>query len=544
MKPYFLSFTFLLYGALSVLAAGGERPNVILIMADDMGWSDIGCYGGEVRTPYLDRLAADGMRFTQFYNNAKCTTTRASILTGLYPRRGKGGLLRQNMITLGEAMKLAGYQTALSGKWHLGSGDTTHPYRRGFDEYYGLLDGCCNFFNPKQRDPKYKGGRIRKFGYNDKDLTEFPDGYYTTDAFTDHAIECIEKFSKKENPFFLHICYTAPHYPLHAKPEDIKKYVGKFRMGWDKMRQQRHQRLVKMGLIDPKWHLSGRDSRAYDWKSANQDHEDLRMAVYAAMIDSMDQNIGRLMAALRHNDEADNTLVLFLSDNGGCAEEIGEAWSRNIAGSISRRQTRDGRPVQHGNAPGVMPGPEDTYQSYGVPWANVSNTPFREYKHWVHEGGIATPLIAHWPAGIPEERRNKFEHQPGHLIDLMATCVDLGEATYPTEFKGNKITPRQGVSLLPAFLGKPLGRKQPIFWEHEGNRALRDGKWKLVAKGARGPWELYDIEADRTELNDLSKKHADRAESMAERWEAWAISAKAKPWPWGQSRKKPARGKK
>ncbi|MCH2593658.1 MAG: sulfatase-like hydrolase/transferase, partial [Pedosphaera sp.] len=286
------------------LSKPAERPNIVLIMADDMGWSDIGCYGGEVRTPYLDRLAADGMRFTQFYNNAKCTTTRASILTGLYPRRGKGGLLRQNMITLGEAMKLAGYQTALSGKWHLGSGDTTHPYRRGFDEYYGLLDGCCNFFNPKQRDPKYKGGRIRKFGHNDKDLTEFPDGYYTTDAFTDHAIECIGKFSKKENPFFLHICYTAPHYPLHAKPEDIKKYVGKFRMGWDKMRQQRHQRLVKMGLIDPKWHLSGRDSRAYDWKSANQDHEDLRMAVYAAMIDSMDQNIGRLMTALGDNGEA------------------------------------------------------------------------------------------------------------------------------------------------------------------------------------------------------------------------------------------------
>ena len=291
------------------LAKAAERPNIVLIMCDDMGWSDIGCYGGEVSTPSVNRLAGEGRRFTQFYNNAKFTTTRASILTGLYPRRGKGGLLRQNMVTLGEAMKLAGYQTALSGKWHLGSGEMTHPYRRGFDEYYGLLDGCCNFFNPKQRDPKYKGGRIRKFGHNDRDLTEFPDDYYTTDAFTDHAIECVGKFSKKSKPFFLHICYTAPHYPLHAKPEDIKKYIGKFKMGWDTMRRQRHERMVKMGLIDPKWQLSGRDSRAYDWKSANHDHEDLRMAVYAAMIDSMDQNIGRLMAALRKSGEADNTLV-------------------------------------------------------------------------------------------------------------------------------------------------------------------------------------------------------------------------------------------
>ena len=477
------------------LAKAAERPNIVLIMCDDMGWSDIGCYGGEVSTPSLDRLAAEGMRFTQFYNNAKCTTTRASILTGLYPRRGKGGLLRQNMVTLGEAMKLAGYQTALSGKWHLGSGETTHPYRRGFDEYYGLLDGCCNFFDPKQRDPKYKGGRIRQFGHNDKDISEFPDDYYTTDAFTDHAIECVQKFSKKDKPFFLHVCYTAPHYPLHAKPEDIKKYTGKFRMGWDTMRRQRHERMVKMGLIDPKWKLSGRDSRAYDWASANHDHEDLRMAVYAAMIDSMDQNIGRLMVALRKSGEADNTLVLFLSDNGGCAEEPG------------------------GRSPKIIPGPKEFYAAVGPSWGWAQNSPFRRYKSWAHEGGIATPCIAWWPGRVPKGAITK---EVGHIIDFLPTFLELAGADYPKRHNGHDILPVEGKSLVKVLRGGTRKGHDQLAWEWSGNRALREGRWKVVWDKLDKKWSLFDLEADRTETNELAQTNSALAKRLAGDWGEWA----------------------
>lgn len=479
-----------------------ERPNIVLIMCDDMGWSDIGCYGGEVKTPHLDRMAAEGLRFTQFYNNAKCTTTRASILTGLYPRRGKGGLLRENMVTLGEAMKLAGYQTALSGKWHLGSGETTHPYRRGFDEYYGLLDGCCNFFNPKQRDPKYKGGRIRKFGHNDRDLSEFPDDYYTTDAFTDHAIECVEKFTKNSKPYFLHINYTAPHYPLHAKPQDIKKYVGKFRMGWDTMREQRYKRLIDMGLIDANWKLSGRDSRAYDWETANHKHEDLRMAVYAAMIDSMDQNIGRLMKAIRANKGGDNTLVLFLSDNGGCAEEPG------------------------GRSPKIVPGPKEFYAAVGPSWGWAQNSPFRRYKSWAHEGGIATPCIAWWPGRVP---RGGITGEVGHIIDFMPTFLELGDGSYPKEFKGNKILPVEGKSLVSVLRGQTRKGHKQLAWEWSGNRALREGKWKVVWDKADKRWALFDLVADRTETTDLAAKYPDLANRLAADWVAWAKRNGMKP---------------
>jgi arylsulfatase len=481
--------------AFSSMAAKASRPNIILIMCDDMGWSDIGCYGGEVQTPNLNRLANEGMRFTQFYNNAKCTTTRASILTGLYPRRGKGGLLRTNMVTLGEAMKLAGYHTSLSGKWHLGSGEMTHPFKRGFDEYYGLLDGCCNFFNPKQRDPKYKGARIRKFGENDRELFEFPKDYYTTDAFTDHAIESLNKFSGKDEPFFLHVCYTAPHYPLHAKPEDIAKYRGKFKMGWDKMRADRHARLVKLGLIDSKWKLSGRDSRAYDWATANHDHEDLRMAVYAAMIDSMDQNIGRLMVALKKSGEADNTLVLFLSDNGGCAEEPG------------------------GRSPKIVPGPKEFYAAVGPAWGWAQNAPFRRYKSWAHEGGIATPCIAWWPGQI---KANSITKEVGHIIDFMPTFLELAGGKYPAKYKGNDILPVEGKSLLPILNGgKRVGHEQ-IAWEWSGNRALREGKWKLVWDKLDKRWTLFDMESDRTETNDLASANPKRVVRLKKDWFVWA----------------------
>ena len=427
--------------------------------------------------------------------------------TGIDPDRavsppGEGGLLRENMVTLGEAMKLAGYQTALSGKWHLGSGETTHPYRRGFDEYYGLLDGCCNFFNPKQRDPKYKGGRIRKFGHNDRDLSEFPDDYYTTDAFTDHAIECVEKFTKNSKPYFLHINYTAPHYPLHAKPQDIKKYVGKFRMGWDTMREQRYKRLIDMGLIDANWKLSGRDSRAYDWETANHEYEDLRMAVYAAMIDSMDQNIGRLMKAIRANKGGDNTLVLFLSDNGGCAEEPG------------------------GRSPKIVPGPKEFYAAVGPSWVGRKTHRFAATK--AGRTRAASPRRAS-PGGRAECRAGASQGEVGHIIDFMPTFLELGDGSYPKEFKGNKILPVEGKSLVSVLRGQTRKGHKQLAWEWSGNRALREGKWKVVWDKADKRWALFDLVADRTETADLAAKYPDLAKRLAADWVAWANRNGMKP---------------
>ncbi len=482
--------------------AADNRPNIVLIMCDDMGWSDIGCYGGEVKTPNLDKLAAQGVRFTQFYNNAKCTTTRASLVTGLYPRRS-GGLLKTNMVTIGEVLRSAGYRTALSGKWHLGRGDTTHPYKRGFDAYYGLLDGCCNFFNPSQPDPSYKGGRVRYFGQNDQRITEFPDGYYTTDAFTDHAIETIKGFHKEGKPFLLHVCYTAPHYPLHAKPSDIAKYRGKYKMGWEAMRKQRYARQLEMGLIDKKrYPLSDTDARSYNWAGADHDFEDHRMAVYAAMIDSMDQNIGRLMKTLDEMGVADNTIVMFLSDNGGCAEEPGGR-------DPSKRD----------------PGPANDYVAVGPAWGWAQNAPFKRYKQWVHEGGINTPFIVRWPKHVKPNTINT--ESVGHIIDIMPTLCDLAGATYPKQYNGHDILPVEGRSLVDVFKQQADGEqafrgRDMLAWEWAGNRAIRMGDWKLAWDRSTKRWELYDLSQDRTETHDLSAKHPDRVQAMSDAWFKWA----------------------
>ncbi|HUT13938.1 MAG TPA: arylsulfatase [Thermoguttaceae bacterium] len=476
--------------------ATDPRPNVVLIMSDDMGYSDVGCYGSEIHTPHIDRLAEQGLRFTQFYNCAKCTTTRASVVTGLHPRQGKGGLLRQDMVTIGEVLRAAGYQTSLSGKWHLGNGETTHPFHRGFDEYYGLLDGCCNFFDPVQPDPPYKGGRVRTFGHNDELIKEFPDDYYTTDAFSDHAAATIRRFAQSDKPFFVHVCYTAPHYPLHAKPEDIAKYRGKYMAGWDALRQERHRRQIEMGLIDPKWELPGRDSGTGSWEEEqNKEYEDLRMATYAAMIDAMDQGIGRILDALDEVGAAENTLVMFLSDNGGCAE--------NPGGTVVTR----------------LPGPKEYYVAVGRPWAYAQNTPFRRYKAWVHEGGIATPLVVRWPKVV---KPDTITHQVGHIIDFMPTCVEVAQTEYPTEYNGREIIPVDGKSLLPIFEGKTRQGHETICWEWAGNRAVRQGQWKLVWDKELRAWALYDLEADRTETKDLSAEQTDRVEAMIEIWNAWA----------------------
>ena len=474
----------------------GARPNILLIMCDDMGWSDVGCYGGEIRTPNIDRLANEGMRFTQFYNCAKCTTTRAALLTGLHPRRGPRPLLGDDLVTLAEVLKTAGYQTGLSGKWHLGSKPPFRPIDRGFDEYYGLMDGACNFFDPAQRDPEFKGGRVRVFGHNDRLITEFPDDFYTTDAFTDHAVETIHRFASGGSPFFVHVTYTAPHYPLHAWPEDIARYEGKYREGWTALRESRHRRQLELGLVDPKWTLPPPDPEVQDWADqTHKDWQDRRMAVYAAMVDRMDQGIGRLLRALRETDTEKNTLVLFLSDNGGCSEEYGH------------------------DRPEYLPGPAENYTTCGPSWAFAQNTPFRRYKTWMHEGGICTPFVVRWPSRV---KPNSITHQVGHIIDLMPTFAELAGATYPAEHNGHAVLPVEGLTLTPVLAGGERPGHETLWWEFSGNRAVRQGDWKLCWDRKVKQWELYNLSIDRTEMHDLADQHAERVKAMAQSWFDWA----------------------
>ena len=545
----------------SVLACGQSRPNVIIVMADDMGWSDIGCYGSEIETPNLDRLAKNGLRFTQFYNTGRCCPTRASLLTGTYPHQagighmmndtglpGYKGDLGTDVQTIAEVLKPAKYSTYLSGKWHVtpkvtpGSSQHNWPRQRGFDRFYGTIHGAGSFFDPNS----LTRGNSLISPYADKEYE--PEVFYYTDAINDHATRFINEH-KGDDPFFLYVAHTAPHWPMHALPEDMEKYKGRYDEGWEVIRQARYQRQLEMGLIDPKWKLSPRDAEA--WKDAKNKEWEIRlMEAYAAMVDRLDQGLGKVIGALEKRKMLDNTLIMFIADNGGCAEGMGRKEgiqykdsdpeilkpmkATDLQMDMIPKRTRDGVIMKQGTE--VMTGGADTYHGYGRAWANVSNTPFREYKHWVHEGGISTPLVAHWPKGISAKLRGKFEHQPAHLIDLMATCVDLAKADYPKEVKGEKIVPMQGVSLKPTFSGKAIKREDPIYWEHEGNRAIRIGKWKLVAKGSHGAWQLYDLKEDRSELNDLSEKHPQRAKEMADQWEAWAIEAKAKPWPWNRKK--------
>ncbi|WP_395742264.1 arylsulfatase [Prosthecobacter sp.] len=510
MKPTLLAL--LAFAAvLPAKAAEAPRPNIILMMADDMGFSCISPYGGEIHTPNLQRLADEGLRFTQFYNNAKCTTTRASLLSGMYPRNS-GNSIPQNIATVGEQMRAAGYRTALCGKWHHGSSAPQRPFDRGFDEYYGLMDGCCNFFNPAQPDPDAKGGKTRVFGHNDQLIKEFPPGYYTTDAFTDHAIKTIKRFTGESKPFFLHLAFTCPHYPLHAPPEDIAKYRGKYKAGWDAMRQARYERQKAMGLWDSMPALSGTDSKAYAWDGANQDWEDLRMATYAAMVDRMDQNIGRVLKTLEELHIADNTLILFLSDNGGCTEEPG------------------------GRDPTQQPGIVSTYTAVGPSWGWAQNTPFRRYKSWVNEGGISTPFIARWPGHVKAGTKT---NQMGHIIDVLPTCLELAGARALAEIHGEKAPPIEGRSLTPVLRGDTRPEPAELCWEWSGNCAVRHGQWKLVWDTAAKPvkWELYDLSTDRTELNDLASAKPELVKELSDSYTRWA-TATGRKLPGAQKGKK------
>lgn len=496
------------------------RPNIVLILADDLGFSDIGCYGSEIRTPNLDWLAAHGLRFTQFYNAARCCPSRASLLTGLYPHQvgvghmvdnlgypGYLGYLNDRCVTLAEALKGAGYATLMVGKWHLGEERPHWPVDRGFDHYYGLLSGAAHYFLPvrKTKDPKTK----RIMAIDDKPFLPPPERFYMTDAITERAVHYIRSYAKADRPFFLYVAYTAPHWPLHAWPEDIARYQGKYDAGWDKLREQRYDRLVDLGIISPRWPLSPRDPGTWPWEE-EQDKGlmSLKMAVYAAQVDRMDQGIGQILQALRDEGILHDSLILFLSDNGACAEggPRGQDFWEN----------------------GKAPGGPDSYQSYGLSWANASNTPFRRFKHWVHEGGIATPLIVFWPPVIREGGR--LTHEIGHVIDIMPTLLEAAGAEYPREYRGQPILPPEGRSLVPIFRGERWAEPRWIFWEHEGNRAVRYGKWKLVA-GHNEPWELHDMEEDRTEARDLAGDLPQIRKELEEAWQAWAERVGVRPWP-------------
>ena len=522
-----------LLGGLPDASAAPARPNVVLILCDDLGFSDLGCYGGEIRTPNLDRLAAEGMRFTQFYNCAVCVTTRAALTTGLHPRQGEGGLLRRNMVTLGEVLREAGYATALVGKWHLGSTTPKRPIDRGFDEYYGLLSGCSNYFNPAKQDPVfYNGGRFRPFAHNEQRISQFPPGYYATDAFTDHAVDTIRRFVKEGKPFFLHLCYTAPHFPLQAPAEDIARYRGKYADGYLALRERRHERQIELGLLEPKWKLSPVDHKTgsfrydYDvtpWEEVKDTaREQRRMEVYAAMVDRMDQGIGRLLGALEGAGVAENTVVFFLSDNGGCA-----SWPRDETGFEEYNR-------------GVPVGDPRGYEFVGPGWGWAQNAPFRRHKVWTYEGGIATPFIVRWPGFV---QPGAITHQVGHVIDFMPTLIELADGTYPETSgrgvrlgqetghnqrgsghnqAGEAILPLEGKSLVPILQGAKRRPHETLCWALYGNRAIRQGDWKLVWGASDKRWELYDLAADRTETNDLAAKNPERVEAMAAEWQRWA----------------------
>ena len=530
------------------------RPNIILILADDMGYSDLGCYGSEIRTPNLDRLAASGLRFSQMYNSARCCPSRASLLTGLNPHQtGVGhmmdalgpdsyqGYLNQNCATIADTLRAGGYATYMSGKWHVGGrynllddnrweelkGGIEYPIptQRGFDRFYGIVAGSANYFFP------------RLLMEDDRFIELDPNGYYFTDAITDNAVKMLDENAAAnsaasanggdEKPFFLHVTYTAPHWPLHAHEEDIARYEGKYRDGWDTLRTNRHEELKASGILSDRWEISPRNASAGDWQDErNKDWEDLKMATYAAMIDRMDQGIGRILDKVREMGAEENTLVMFLSDNGGCAEFLAEDTQRPEPSQYASPNP-DGTPIKMGNIVGQRPGPGDTFMSYDLPWSNASNSPFRLFKRWTHEGGISTPFIVNWPERIKEPG---IVHEPTHISDIAATCIEAAGAQYPTELNGNAITPIEGVSFLDAINTGAWKRNLPIYWEHEGSRAVRIDNWKLVAE-IGGEWELYDMDEDRTELSNLVEANAPKADEMIALYDVWAERCGVHPWP-------------
>ncbi len=507
---------FLLLTAGLVLATGvsaATPPNILIILVDDMGYSDIGCYGGEIRTPNIDRLAVNGMKFTQMYNTAKCYPTRACLQTGVYFQRTDRDFA--NTATLGEVLRPAGYHTLWSGKHHA----RFNPVSRGYDRFYGLIGGAQNHFNPGSKAApgqpvpasKGDGNRWSLDGQEVKDFIPEDPRFYDTDAFTDRALVWLNEYPKTDKPFLLYLAYTAPHWPLQAWPKDIAKYKGVYDGGYEAVRQARYERQIDLGLVDPK--TSPLPPMEYGRKSGNKwgdlspderRQEAMRMEIYAAMVDRVDQNIGRVLQRLEEQGKLDNTLILFLSDNGACAES----------------------PKVNNVDPNAPLGSVASFVSYGQNWASVGNTPLRKWKQDSFEGGIATPLVVHWPAGLKPQ--SGYNREPAHLIDIMPTVLDISGAKYPGASKRSKIPPMDGVSLLPAFKGQAIGRSKPLFFQFNKGSAIRDGRWKLARNSPT--WELYDLAVDRTETHNLAAERPELVRQMDVAWQAWWQDCTGKAW--------------
>lgn len=528
-----------------------KRPNIIVIMVDDIGYSDLGCYGGEIHTPNLDKLAQQGVRFNRFYNASRSCPTRASLLTGLYQHQagigrmtfdqhepGYRGTLSRNAVTIAEVLKETGYSTSMIGKWHVAetplrkdqrewlahqvyhetySDLCNYPVNRGFDTHYGIIYGVVNHFDPFS----LVEGEVP--------VKEVPEGYYITQALSDRAVNEVNEYAKGDKPFFMYLAYTAPHWPLHALPEDIEKYKDTYKVGWEAIRNARYERQKQLGLFpgtddflsDRQFKDSWEDNPHAEWDAC-------AMAVHAAMIDRVDQGIGQLTDALKQNGQLENTLILFLSDNGCSSEEC-----QNMSGGENDRpdMTRKGETIVYPRQKKVLPGPETTYAALGARWANVANTPFRFWKAKSYEGGICTPMIAHWPKGI-KKNKGKTTPEIGHVMDIMATCVDLAGAQYPEKYKGNSIIPMEGKSLLPIFKGGHREGHDYLGFEHFNERAfLANDGWKLVRPNGSAPWELYNLNVDRSEKHDLADKYPEKVDEMAKAYEAWTKRCMVVPYP-------------
>ena len=540
-------------GLVRLTTAEPPRPNVIIILADDLGYSDVGCYGSEIQTPNLDFLATNGLRYTQFYNTSRCCPTRASLLTGLYNQQagigkmteaedepGYRGHLTDNTVTLAEVLKTAGYHTAMTGKWHVSNtnvqpnkpdqmawlnhqknfGDFSpldqYPTRRGFDRYFGNIWGVVDFFDPFSLVSGIKP------------VLSVPKNYYHTDAITDTTVAYIQSFAKTKSPFFIYVAETAPHWPLMAPPDDIARYKDTYKVGWDAIRQARYRKMSRLGLLDTtQTKLSQRWNDTLNWEANPDKAWDARaMAVHAAMIDRMDQGIGRIVQALRQTGQLDNTLILFLSDNGASSENC----AAYGPGFDRPDHTRDGRPIVYDLKKQVLPGDETSFASIGQRWSNVANTPYRYWKAESYEGGIHTPLIAFWPKGITAPK-GSFSGRVGHVMDVMPTLLELTGATYPATYKGHAITPTTGLSMAASFAGRSSAGHERLFNEHFGSRYVRSETWKLVSANRDKAWHLYDLAADRSETNDVAAQHPDKVRELSEQWQQWADAHQVFPKP-------------
>ncbi|PQO28792.1 arylsulfatase [Blastopirellula marina] len=518
---------------LSTVALADERPNIVVIMVDDLGFSDLGCFGGEINTPNIDALANGGLRFTSFYNCARCCPTRAALLTGLYPHQvglmRNGNSLTRNGVTIAEALGAAGYQTAMSGKWHLSrtqalpdhqqqldwlnhqsqpnrtfSPVESYPINRGFQRHFGPIWGVVDYFDPFS------------LVEGETPIEDVPDDFYMTDAITQKSVDYIREMSEKDAPFFLYVAHTAPHWPLHAKPEDIAKYEKTYRDGWHKLRDARYERQVKMGLIDPqtfpKPELQGEGD---DWEALDEptrEHMSQLMSVHAAMVDCVDQGVGRIVDTLKETGRLDNTLILVLADNGASPE-------RYLNPGFDRpNETREGKPIQYRGL--FTPGSETTWGYIGSYWASAGNTPFRYWKAQSFEGGAHTPMIAHWPSGL-KTKPGSTTDQSGHVIDILPTCLELAGAQYPQTFEEHQITPVEGLSFSPILQGNQRDGHPALFFEHEGGKAMIADGWKLVQPRQNGQWELYHLAKDRTETNNLAAAEPQRLAEMKRTWQAW-----------------------